>query len=75
MMRRLRDPDVENDSKRLLDDWTVGQALRDIEAGRLDTDCVHDVMSRFAGSLDDYHRVQAALETATRIQRACGVTA
>lgn len=74
-MRRLIDADDANDRKRLLDDWTVDQALRDITAGRLDTDDVQVVLSRFAGSIADYHQVRAALEIAHRAQRACGATA
>jgi hypothetical protein len=50
----------------------VDEAMRDILAGHFDSDAVHEVMQRRAGSFHDYQRVREARDVAVMAARHCG---
>lgn len=74
-MRRQRLGDIEafkedRASREAWDGWLIDAAMREIRAGNLDADLVHEAMK--LGTHEDHPKLKQALENAHRARRACG---
>ncbi len=70
-MRRTNECDIEcfKTARAFKEHWDgvlVDVAMRDILAGKFDSESVRDVMERRAGTPEDYSAVKAALDTAAK---------